>query len=475
MNVLIISTNRNRQPVSVLPLGACMVADVAHRAGHNVRFLDLMFNENPEFAVEKVLKKFKPDVMGLSIRNIDNNDMRNPVTFFDDLPALAALIKKHSKAYMVLGGAAMGIMPEEFLKLTGASWAVCGNGETVFPELLSFLDREKSPRHLPGLVWLENGRVVKNPPTVSPISNSCPMPDFYRWLDLDTYLARLTTIPIQSKRGCPFDCIYCTYAVTEGRKHLLFSPESVVETVKDLTSKGLRDIEFVDNVFNAPYDHALAICEGLARLDLKPDLQTMELNPRYVDDTLLSAMEAAGFVGIGITAESVSDPVLAGLRKGFNADHVHRAADCIRNHHLPCIWIFLFGGPGETPATVQETLNFAKKEIRPNDVAFFNLGIRIYPGTELEKIARTEGTLTIPPAEMLKPIFYLSPEVNAQWLIWKIQHTMAHHYNFINSDSLALPLVPKIYRLGFRLGMKQPVWKHTRKIRKSLRFLGIKV
>lgn len=475
MNVLIISTNRTQQPVSVLPLGACMVAETAQQAGHNVRFMDLMFKDNPEAAVERVLKKFKPEVVGLSLRNIDNNDMRTPVTYFDDLPALSALIKRHSTAYMVLGGAAIGIMPEEFLKLTGASWAVCGNGETVFPELLSLLAQEKSPRHLPGLAWLENGRIIKNPPALTPLSNSFSMPDFYRWLDLDTYLSRLTTVPIQTKRGCPFDCVYCTYAVTEGRNYQLFTPESVVETVKTLTAKGLRDIEFVDNIFNGPYEHALAICEGLARLNPKPNLQTVELNPRYLDDNLLSAMEAAGFVGVGITAESASDPVLAGLKKGFAAEHVRRAAECIRRHRLPCFWIFLFGGPGETPATVQETLSFAKKEIRRNDVAFFNLGIRIYPGTELEKIARREGTLTAPPSEMLKPLFYLSPEINIQWLIWKVQHAMARHYNFISPDSLALPLVPKIYRLGFRLGLKQPVWRHTRRIRKSLHLLGMKV
>jgi radical SAM superfamily enzyme YgiQ (UPF0313 family) len=475
MNVLIISTNRTRQPVSVLPIGACIVADAGRQAGHNVRFLDLMFKDDPVAALGKVLHKFKPDVVGLSIRNIDNNDMRNPVTYFDDLPALSTMIKKNTNAYMVLGGAAMGIMPEELLNMTGGSWAVCGNGETVFPELLSLLDQEKSPRHLPGMAWIENRRLVKNPPAVSPISNACPTPDFYRWLDLDRYLSRLATIPIQTKRGCPFDCIYCTYAITEGRNHLLFSPESVVEAVKTYTSKGLRDIEFVDNVFNAPYDHALAICEGLARLASKPNLQTVELNPREVDDRLLSAMEAAGFVGVGITAESASDRVLAGLRKGFNADQVHRAADCIRRHKLPCIWIFMIGGPGETPATVQETLSFAKHKIRPNDVAFFNIGIRIYPGTELENIARKEGTLTAPPSEMLKPVFYLSPELNMEWLTWKVKHAMTRHFNFINSESLALPLVPKIYRLGYRLGIAQPVWRHTRKIRKGLRLLGMKV
>ena len=82
-------------------------------------------------------------------------------------------------------------------------------------------------------------------------------------------------------------------------------------------------------------------------------------------------MELAGFVGIGITVESASDIVLDKLKKGFTAKDVYNAAQVIKRHNLPCLWIFMLGGPGETEATIQETLRFAERYIRPKDVAFF--------------------------------------------------------------------------------------------------------
>ena len=203
--------------------------------------------------------------------------------------------------------------------------------------------------------------------------------------------------------------------------------------------------------------------------------QSIELNPASFDHELLTSMERAGFVGIGLTVESASDPVLRGLKKGFFAREVHAAADVVRRHHLPCLWIFMLGGPGETRETVRETLRFAETAIRPQDTALFNVGVRIYPGTELEDIARREGLLAVPPAEMLKPVFYVSPEVDADWMMHEVKRSMGSHMNFVNSDSLSVSYLPRISRLGHLLGVRPPLWRYTRRIRRGLRFIGMDV
>jgi radical SAM superfamily enzyme YgiQ (UPF0313 family) len=247
----------------------------------------------------------------------------------------------------------------------------------------------------------------------------------------------------------------------------------VVDAIRRSASFGLRDFEFVDNVFNSPYEHAMAICEALSRADLNVCLQSLELNPLFIDDDLLSAMEHAGFAGIGITAESASDIVLDSLRKGFTTKHVYCAAEVIRRHKLPCVWIFMLGGPNETEETVRETLRFAEKRIRPQDVAFFNIGIRIYPETELEYLAREQGVLILSKGEMLKPVFYFSRQLNREWLTKELQIAMNAHMNYISADSLSFPYLSSIHRFGYRLGVKPPLWKHTRFIRRGLRFLGV--
>jgi len=455
-----------------MPIGACIVAEAAEQAGHSVRLLDLMFFKDPLNALESELRESRPDLIGISVRNIDNNDMKNPVEFFKDLPSLIEMIRSKTQAPIVLGGSAVSVMPEELLQYSGLTLAVPGDGEIVFPELLKALSGNESLDNVPGTAILKNNTFKKNLHSSRQILDGCLIPDFYKWVDVDSYLSNLSTIPVQSKRGCPYNCIYCTYPMGEGREYRLCDPESVVEAIKKSASFGLRNFEFVDNVFNSPYDHAMAICENLSRAGLNICLQSLELNPLLIDDELLSAMEHAGFVGIGVTVESASGTVLNRLRKGFSVDHVYNAAHVIRRHKLPCVWIFMFGGPGETKETVQETFNFADRYIRPGDVAFFNVGIRIYPGTELERLARGQRVLTLPQEEMLKPVFYFSPTLDVKWLMKKLQEAMTTHMNYISTNSLSLSYLSLIHRISYRLGVKPPLWRHTRFIRRGLRFFG---
>jgi radical SAM superfamily enzyme YgiQ (UPF0313 family) len=363
-------------------------------------------------------------------------------------------------------------MPEALLRLTGASYAVLGDGEVAFPALLRSLQNGGGLSQVPRLARLENGsyRVSNGAPCRLP---GFPLlPSFSRWVDLRAYRANLAATPVQSRRGCPFACIYCTYGISEGKEYRLFAPEEVAAAVKQMSAEGCRDLEFVDNVFNAPYDHALAVCEGLAGAGHRSRLHTVELNPAFVDDRLLAAMARAGFAGVGLTAESASDKVLAGLRKGYGAQEVERAAAAIRRSPLPCFWLFLLGGPGETEESVTETLNFARRTLRRGDVAFFNVGLRIYPGTELERIARRQGLLSMTPQEMLAPVFYFSPDLDLERTLAQVRKAAAENLAIIHSGSLSHPWLPAVNRLAQRLRLPQPLWRHTPKIRRVVRALG---
>ncbi len=472
MNVLIIAANRNHHPAPVIPYGACMVAEAAAGAGHRVEFLDLMFQPNSTKAVAAALQKFPADVVGLSVRNLDNNDMQAPAEFVSELLGITQAVQRRTTAPLVLGGPAVGVMPEPLLRRTNAAAAVLGDGETVFPPLLKALNNGGGFQSVPRLAWLENGHYQTSPTVRTALLNSICTPDFPRWLDLKAYRANLTSVPLQSKRGCPFPCVYCTYGFSEGREYRLIPPEEVAAAVQRLAAMGCRDIEFVDNVFNAPYDHALAVCDCLARHRPPVRMQTLELNPAFVDERLLRAMARAGFVGVGITVESAADPALAGLQKPFNASEVARAAAAIRRSPLPCFWMFLLGGPGETPETVRQSLDFARRTLRPGDVAYFNVGIRIYPGTELESVARQQGVLSASVEEMLDPVFYFNPDLDYHQTLDQVRRAAADHLNILHSASLSHPWLPAVNRLFSRLPISRPLWRHTRTIRRVVRALG---
>ena len=472
MNILLIITNRYRGPIPVIPLGACLVAESCEGTGHQVQILDFMFERDPLHALNSAINKTKPDIIGISLRNIDNNDMQHPVTFYKDLTLLIEIIRRKTNATVILGGAAVGVMPETLLRFTGADWAVLGDGEIVLPKVLEVLSKNRMPKDIPGVAWIEDTGFRINSGFGDRFSGNGLVPDFRRWIDLPAYISRFSTVPIQTKLGCHFKCVYCTYRKIEGQDYRLCDPQIIAGEIMEIEKRGIRDVEFVDNVFNSPYDHAMAVCDAVANVRTNTRLQTVELNPLFVDDDLIGAMEQAGFVGIGITVESAADPVLESLKKGFTARDVYRASEVIKRHRIPCLWIFMFGGPGETEETVQETLRFAERCVSQRDVALFMIGIRIYPGTELEDIARTEGILTLSPDEMLETVFYFSPAINLEWLLNKVHNSMARHMNFMNPSAIGLPFLPAINLLGHWLGVKPPLWKHTRYIRRGLRWLG---
>jgi len=459
--------------MAVMPYGACVAAQAALAAGHETRLLDLMFEKNPGKALEKVCRDFQPDVAGFSLRNIDNNDIKNPVSYPAEAALLMDLVRRVCPAKIVLGGAAVAVMPEALLRRTGEDWGVLGDAAAVFPRFLSELGSGGDPLSIRGICAVINGRFSANPPDFSLSALESLFPEFSRWIDLRAYARHMSAVPLKTKLGCPFDCVYCTYPAGEGRAYRLCAPEAVLRAVRKLVAGGARDIEFVDNVFNSPYAHAMELCGLLAENKTGARFHTMELNPEFTDARLLRIMELAGFAGIGITAESADDGVLAALGKNYNSAHLERAARAVEEHNIPCMWIFMLGGPGETKETVERTLDFARRRIRPSDTVFFNAGVRLYPGTSLETAARREGTLSKPPVEMLEPVFYLSPGINKDWLLKTLKAMTRENMNFIDSGSLALPFLSGLHKLAHFAGIKQPLWKHTAFLRRGLRGLGV--
>jgi radical SAM superfamily enzyme YgiQ (UPF0313 family) len=475
MNVLLISTNRNALPVPVMPAGVCMVAEACERAGHRVTLLDLMFERDPLAPVRNAVLSSSPDIVGFSVRNIDNNDMRDAVFFLDGLKQMVVAVRELTAAPIVLGGAALPVMAGEIMRFAGVSCAVLGNGEKIFPRLLERMERGETFDDLPGIACIDQRGFVARPGGREDGTLDCAAPDLRRWLDVAGYRAQFATAPVRTKVGCAFKCVYCTYGGIEGQECRLSDPRCVADTVLQMSQDGIRDVEFVDSVFNVPRDHALAVCEALEATRHRVRLQSLDLNPRGLDDELVAAMERSGFSGMGLTVESASDSVLEGLRKGFTSGEVRHAAEVVKRHRIPCSWIFLLGGPGETEETVRETLRFAESSIAPRDIAFFNTGIRIYPGTELEAIARREGVLSLNGEEMLRPVFYVTAGLDPEWLRAEVKRAMASHMNFICAETMGLSFLPFVHRVAFRLGIRPPLWRHTRFIRRTLRLAGIDV
>ncbi len=472
MKLSIVATNRCQVPEIVMPVGACQMAERASEWGHDVRLIDLMFRGNPRRSLRQHLRDHQPDCVGMSIRNVDNGDMCDPVSYCDDLAALADSVRAAVDGPLIIGGGAVSVMPEEFLRLTDADWAVVGEGEHAFKQCLdAYADRD-DPAKLPGVATLRDGGVVVNAPAHDWTLAGPVAPEYSRWVDVGRYYRQGAAAPIQTKRGCPRRCAYCTYPQLEGRSHRTASPRRVADAVERLAGRGAKEVEFVDNVFNDPPEHALAICEELTQRNLQIRLRTADLSPRALDGTLLEAMESAGFTGFGLTAESASQEVLKGLRKDYGVDQLQAAAEAVRGQDMPCMWIYMLGGPGETPQTVRQTLDFAESQLRSCDAAVFFPGIRIFPNTHIETLAREEGLLPDRKTSLLEPQFYLSPEVERDWLIQEVQDRARRVPGFLPPASRTASFLPLIYRLTTWMGLEPPLWQHTSAFRRMLAPFG---
>ena len=112
MRVLLISANTEHVHMPTIPLGLMLVAEAAKQSGHSVEFLDLMFKENPKVALQSRIEEFGPEVIGISVRNIDDQSMDNPKFFLENVRPVIEWCRTASSAPVILGGAGYSIFPD---------------------------------------------------------------------------------------------------------------------------------------------------------------------------------------------------------------------------------------------------------------------------------------------------------------------------------------------------------------------------
>lgn len=455
MRVLLVYVNPSRDLVAAPPIGLAYVASAAAQAGHEVRVLDLSMRDHPAEALAGGLRGPGPDVVGISVRNIDNIVRQRPVWHLPALRETLAAVRRETWAPVVLGGPAVSILGGDTLAHVDADFAVVGEGEAALPRLLAALATGGRYDDIAGLCYREAGTVRSVPPARLPSFGASGME---RWIDWSAYARRGGTWAIQSKRGCPQRCTYCAYPAIEGRAARTRPAAEVVDEIARVAAAvGPRTFEIVDSTFNLPAEHAVALCEELIRRRLRVTLTAMGVNPAGVTAALFPLMRRAGFNSMMVTPESASDPMLRSLRKGFTAEDVRRTAVLARRSGLASVWFFMLGGPGETRETVEETVSFAERHLDGDRcVSIFVTGIRVLPGTELARQARENGG---PAGDLAAPTFYLSPAVGEDWILRRISDAIGRCPAIVHAAEEDSRYVRAAERVLSRLGVAPPYWR----------------
>jgi radical SAM superfamily enzyme YgiQ (UPF0313 family) len=405
--------------------------------------------------------EFAPDVAGVSIRNIDNSDAIALRHYTPEAKSIfSALREAAPSATIIAGGAAFGVAPEALFRDFEVDYAVAGDGERASVALVDAIARGTTVAGIPGIVRLVDDRVHFTPPGDDASLDDLPSPQLHRWIDLKRYESHGATIPIQTKRGCVYKCVYCTYQNVEGWGYRLRDPERVADEIEELAHKAqVRSFDFVDSTFNSPPGHAIEVCESILHRGLRVHLDTTNFTPAAASDELLRTMRRAGFRTLGISAESASDSVLQKLQKGFTSAKVRDVAERVEKAGIRTLWIFLVGGPGETPQTLEETLRFAEWRLLRGDAVYMTIGLRIYPGTTLHRIALSEGVVE-PGATLLDPTFYFSPSLSFDHAVDREKQFAARHPRFMFSADSRSPILPWLTRAASVMRLPKPHWQY---------------
>jgi radical SAM superfamily enzyme YgiQ (UPF0313 family) len=408
MKVLLISANTEQINMVTLPLGIVSVATTATAAGHEVMVVDLLGQTYPQTIVKKAIEEFKPEVIGVSVRNIDDQSMENTKFLLDEVKDVVAVCRQYSKAPFILGGAGYSIYPERVLNYLGADAGIQGEGEVVFVTLLEKLQQGVPLSKIPGIYLPDLG--LRGQRLFTRNLDSIPFPDEHLW-SVSSCKDQKALIPLQTRRGCGLGCNYCSTATVEGKSLRKRSPEKVVEGISRHIAAGFNQFYFTDNTFNLPPSYALELCRLIIkrRLDIS---WVCILYPVKIAEELIKAMAEAGCKEVSLGFESGCERILKIMHKKFSREDVRNTSALLARYQIRQMGFLLLGGPGETKESVEESLAFA--DSLPIDALKITIGIRIYPYTELAKTAVKKGLLSHDD-DLLVPKFYMEPGLH-QWL-----------------------------------------------------------
>jgi radical SAM superfamily enzyme YgiQ (UPF0313 family) len=409
MRILLISGNREDIDIRVPALGLACIAAASENAGHEVRLMDLMIEENPQAAIVRVVQDFQPEAIGVSVRNIDDQRRHNTRFLLDQAREAVKWCRNCSKVPIILGGAGFSILPQAILDYLAADMGIQGEGETIFPKLLSRLQAGTKTDDLPGVFYRNGIPSVKR--TFVKNLDSLPLPN-------PSLLARSLTgaknapVPVQTRRGCPMACSYCSTPTIEGNTVRWRDPERVVLWLRRWVEEGFRQFYFVDNTFNLPPSYAMHLCSKIIAANLNISWRCI-LYPGALDEKLIKTMARAGCREVSVGFESGSETILHNMNKKYSLKEVQRACTLLRRFEIRSMGFLLLGGPGETRETIERSFEFA--DALDIDALKISIGIRIYPDSDLARRAKEKGLISSE-NDLLMPCFYLNPALESRVL-----------------------------------------------------------
>jgi radical SAM superfamily enzyme YgiQ (UPF0313 family) len=367
------------------PLYLGYTAAQLKKLGHEVFYIDSVYQELSEEQTNKKIQEVKPDVILM--------ETTTPSIEYDY--KYMATMKSLTNAFIIATGTHVSYFPKESLEECKAiDLVIKGEYDTRIHEIFTNLkDLEK----VRGLTFRKKDKIIDTgKPELPENLDFMPFPDRdlipIEWYGEAWYNKR-PFINIMTSRGCPYQCTFCVYPnIFEGHKWRKRSIDNVIAELKFVVEKyGVKEINIDDPTFNISKERVIEFCRKIRENKLNL-LWTCNARVDNIDVETLREMKRAGCKMIRYGVESGSLEVLNKMRKGITIEQIKRAFEITKKNHILALGGFMFGFPYDSKKSIEETLKLAK-ELKP-DIIQASIPMA-YPGTPLYEEAKKDGKLTI--------------------------------------------------------------------------------
>lgn len=357
MKIAFLSLNQEKLPHPVIPLGMYYMMGAIPDT-YEKELWDLCFVEDYVEYIKNKLENYPADIIALGMRNIQNNDYTSISTNLNLAKDVIGLIRSLTDKPIVLGGAGFSVIPEDLMKELRPDYGIAREGEYSFLQLVKALSAKSSNlSEVPNLYFFKEDHLLFTgySPEFLDIKSYSPEKkdygkEYYKLTGIDS---------IQTKRGCPFSCDYCTYPQIEGSKFRTRDPKDIVAEMKSTMRDNEEVSHFfvVDSIFNHPVNHAKEVCREIIKQKVNCEW-TCYVSPKSFNRELASLMKEAGCVGCELGSDSGNDSVLLDLKKGFKTKDIVNATNVCHEFGLLDCHTFIIGTKNETMEDVKNILKF---------------------------------------------------------------------------------------------------------------------
>lgn len=336
------------------PLGILYIAGyLLENSSHTVFAVDAQVEELDYEQLKISMSKNGPyDVIGLTVMTF---------TIIDVMLTVRLIKSLWPDVTVVLGGPHASIYPRETVALGGVDYAIVGEGEITFLELLNAIENNKSPENIAGLAFKKAGKYIQTttrPPLeeldslAEPARHLVPYEKYFSIL----FKGRPVT-SIFTSRGCPFRCTFCDRPHM-GKKFRFRSAKAVLKEMKNCLEMGIQEFLFYDDTFTVNRERVMELCDLIIREKMYVTWD-VRAHVNTIDKAMLEKMKKAGCQAIHYGVESGSERILKSIEKGITKKKARDVFQITKESGIKTLAYFIIGFPSETESEIQGTIDFA--------------------------------------------------------------------------------------------------------------------